>query len=220
MKIGWAIAWGVSVGVFLGAGAPVCVAAESSAIIVNLEEPSAGDVKTGISNLRGWAVAPTQIVRVELMLDGTHVFDVPFGAQRLDVCGIYDPVDYPGACQSGFSMAYNYSNLAAGTHEAAVRVVDVNGDWNTAARTFSVTRFPSSFIPDAGLIDLSDSFPALVSPNQFILGCLLVDGDYYDVQLVWDTKKQDWKTEIIANSNLDCPPQAAVHGSSWIEPAP
>ena len=58
-------------------------------MIVNLEEPSTDGFYTGISNLRGWAVAESGIASIEIDVDGTYAFDVPMGGMRGDVAKVY-----------------------------------------------------------------------------------------------------------------------------------
>ena len=50
---------------------------DPDALIVLLEEPSTGGIGSGVSNIRGWAVANTGIERIELFLDGVFLSDVP-----------------------------------------------------------------------------------------------------------------------------------------------
>ena len=75
----------------------------SETVIVNLEEPNADGVYTGITNLRGWAVAESGIAVIEVDVDGSYAFDVPMGGARGDVAKVYP--DFPDADTSGFSMA-------------------------------------------------------------------------------------------------------------------
>ena len=46
---------------------------------VALEEPVAGEIHTGVGNLRGWAVATDGISKVEIFIDGAYEFDAPYG---------------------------------------------------------------------------------------------------------------------------------------------
>ena len=75
----------------------------SETVIINLEEPNADGVYTGITNLRGWAVAESGIAVIEVDVDGSYAFDVPMGGARGDVAKVYP--DFPDADTSGFSMA-------------------------------------------------------------------------------------------------------------------
>jgi hypothetical protein len=104
-----------------------------------LEEPSNGSIYSGVSNVRGWAVSSVGVNRVELLVDGTLVTQIPSGGLRTDVGNAYP--NYPNSSQSGFSMAYNYSNLTAGAHFISVNVVDNQGSQKSAGASFNVARF-------------------------------------------------------------------------------
>lgn len=186
--------------------------------LIALEEPAAEDSATGISNLRGWAVSPWGVDRVELYIDDIYQFDIPSTGARLDVCRVYKPTDYPGSCFSGFSMAYNYSNLSSGWHTARVRVIDDFGDWNDTSADFEVTRFSRSFIPSADQLSLTYTFPVLLGQTEFAIACLWADGNFYDAFLTWDPAKQDWKTEFIRNVDAYCPPEAGTYEHYWFVP--
>ena len=45
---------------------------------VNLEEPKDAALYSGISNLRGWAVAESGIAAIEIDIDGTYAFNCPW----------------------------------------------------------------------------------------------------------------------------------------------
>ena len=92
----------------------VSVPALADSMVLTLEEPQAGGTYTGVSNLRGWAVAESGIDKIELDIDGVYAYDIPMGGSRGDVGSAYP--DFPNASQSGFSMAFNYKALAAGSH--------------------------------------------------------------------------------------------------------
>ena len=75
----------------------------SETVIVNLEEPNTHGFYTGISNLRGWAVAESGIAAIEIDVDGTYLFNVPMGGARGDVAKVYP--DFPDSDTSGFSLS-------------------------------------------------------------------------------------------------------------------
>ena len=57
---------------------------------VNLEEPQDASLYSGISNLRGWAVAESGIAAIEIDIDGIYAFNVPMGGARARIhecCG-------------------------------------------------------------------------------------------------------------------------------------
>ncbi len=82
---------------------------------IMLEEPVAGEIHGGVGNLRGWAVATDGIDKIEIMIDGVYAFDAPYGGARGDVGERFSG---GGQCEpeSGFSLAYAYSNLSPGSH--------------------------------------------------------------------------------------------------------
>ncbi|GIR69333.1 MAG: hypothetical protein CM15mP74_05840 [Halieaceae bacterium] len=106
---------------------------------------------TGISNLRGWAVAESGIGAIEIDIDGAYAFNVPMGGSRGDVANAYP--DFPNSDASGFSMAFNYKNLSAGNHVVTVRAISNDGNVATRSATITVSRFVSTYIQNADQVD-------------------------------------------------------------------
>lgn len=156
-------------------------------IIMALEEPANGSVYSGVSNIRGWTVAPVGIKHIELSIDGNFITNIPSGGQRSDVGSAYP--NYPDSNQSGFSMAFNYSNLTEGVHRITIKAVDNNDGIKSTEASFSVARFKSSFISDSSSISLS---AATVSYNgaSIIIENLLADNEHYNLRLDWRTATQ------------------------------
>ena len=124
-------------------------------IKVVIEEPTAGESYSGITNLRGWAVSPAGTGRYyfNVYIDGEFAFYMPTGGKREDVASVYS--GYPDSDQSGFSMAFNYKSLSPGTHEIRVRAYDNNDNYNDAVASFTTERFDSDFINDESKVNLS-----------------------------------------------------------------
>lgn len=202
------IQWGLIVAAVCGAAR----AAENSAIQLAIEEPASGSIYSGVGNLRGWAVAPVDIDRLELYVDGVFVTHVPSGGARADVAAQFP--SFPEAAQSGFSMAFNYSNQAAGAHTLRVRAIDINGDHRDASASYSVARFPDSFISDPNRMDASNA-QASFTPRTVVITGLLVDGVAYDLQLDWRTATQGFAITGIAAAGTGLPstPPGAVSAS-------
>ena len=59
---------------------------------IRLEEPVDGKVASGITNIRGWAIASQGIEVIEIFLDGQFAFEVPYGGERKDVESAYPDV--------------------------------------------------------------------------------------------------------------------------------
>jgi len=157
-------------------------------IRVKLEEPEANQTKTGVANLRGWAVGPAGISRVELFIDGKLELSIPYGGRRGDVARAFP--DFPDSDQSGYSQAFNYSNLPAGLHEFTARASAADGSFNEVSTTFTVIRFPSPFIKDPNQVSLSRAQAVIQGETLRLLG-VTVEGVSYDLDLQWRTATQN-----------------------------
>ena len=154
-------------------------------IELSLEEPTLGSVYSGVANIRGWAVGSEGINRVELYIDGQYENNIPVGGKRTDVGDTYPT--YPNSANSGFSMAFNYSEKAAGTHSIRVRVIDQDGDSKETTRTFIVVRFDNPYTHN--IVSLNDANVSGNNGKTIVIHGMTVDGESYDARL-------DWRTEI------------------------
>ena len=157
---------------------------------VLLEEPVSGSTYSGVGNLRGWAVATEGIERVEVWIDGVYAFDAPYGGARGDVGGAFP--DIQGSSDSGFSMAWNYSNMSIGDHTITARGYNQSGQYQDSSVDFSVTRFHKPFLGPDDVVDLSES-QCSVSASQISIGDAIMDGQIYDLLLEWRTAAQDFQ---------------------------
>ena len=157
---------------------------------LSLEEPVAGSVYSGVGNLRGWSVATVGIDRIEIWFDGVYAFDAPYGGARGDVGNIFPDID--NSSQSGFSLAWNYSNMAPGEHVITARAYNQNGQFTESSSTFTVTRFHKPFLGAGDQVDLSEA-QCSVSDSQISLGDAVMDGKVYDILLDWRTAAQDFQ---------------------------
>lgn len=177
-------------------GAVAISSAWAGDIVLSLEEPTANSTYTGVANIRGWAVGSAGIQRVELYVDGTLKTSIPVGGRRSDVGSSYPT--YPNSSDSGFSMAYNYSNLNAGQHSIRVRAVDSEGASKDASATFNATRFDNSYISNPSSINLN---AATVSHDSqsIVINNIAADGKTYDIRLDWRTAIQNYAiTQIVS----------------------
>jgi hypothetical protein len=147
--------------------ATVSVATIAETIILNLEEPLDGGAYTGITNLRGWAVAESGIAAIEIDVDGNYAFDVPMGGARGDVAKAYP--DFPDAESSGFSMAFNYKGLAPGEYVFTARAISNDGGISTQSATVKVDRFLSPYIGERAQVDTSAVSEVLFDDASFTL---------------------------------------------------
>ncbi len=128
---------------------------QSEGIVLNFEEPVIGNGYASISNIRGWAVSPHGMDRIELYMDGELFGNIPMGGTRYDVSLRYPSEQFPGSRESGFAMAYNYANLAAGEHTFSVRAYDKSGYVAEASSTFDVSSFNTSYLKGENLLNVA-----------------------------------------------------------------
>ena len=157
---------------------------------VTLEEPVPGNTYTGIRNLRGWAIASSGIDRIEVFIDGIYQFDTPYGGIRTDVGNIFPEVN--DSSNSGFSLAYGYSNLSRGTHTITARAVSKDGSVKESSSAFTVTKFHKPFIGPSDTVNLTGS-SCQVSGDRMSVIDALIDGRRYDLDLQWRTAAQDFE---------------------------
>ena len=157
---------------------------------VTLEEPVKGQVHTGVGNLRGWAVASEGITKVEILVDGVLAFEAPYGGERGDVGGAFP--DVAGSSESGFSLAYNYSSLSAGSHTITAVAHNALGETKKSAARFEVVRFDSAFISDPNAVTLNNA-SCTVSSDEISLVDALVEGSVHDLRLKWRTAEQGFE---------------------------
>lgn len=163
-------------------------------LIVYLEEPINAGTASGVSNIRGWAVSRRPIQRIDLYIDGTLTYTLPYGGSRPDV-GVAFPA-YPGSANSGFSMAYAYGVLSAGSHTFLARAVDDAGNVRDSVATFTVVRLPSSFISNPAEVILLGGSTTIVDGNTLRLANVRVQGVNYTLTLRWNTATQGF--ELVA----------------------
>lgn len=164
--------------------------APSKTLRIALEEPVVGEIHTGVGNLRGWAVGDAGIDKVEIWIDDVYAFDLPYGGSRGDVGAAFP--DVAGSGESGFSMAYAYSNLAAGEHTAKAIAYATDGSVGESSVSFSVVKFEENFIADLNAVDLSNA-SCSVSGDEVSLVDAVVSGDPLDMLLKWRRAEQGFE---------------------------
>lgn len=162
-------------------------AAVDTNIQLLIEEPAAAGVYSGIGNIRGWAVAPNAIERVDLFIDDKFRGTIPSGGTRRDVGNAFPSL--PDSDQSGFSMAFNFSRLGTASHTIRVIAYDVKGNHNEANATFSVVSLANSFVADPDAISLNGA-GATIDGESLRLDNFSAEGDKYDAELVWNSARQ------------------------------
>ena len=159
-----------------------------------LESPAESDTYSGVSTLRGWAVAEEGISKVDIYINGAFFQSAPYGGARGDVGGIFPEID--NSDKSGFALAYNFSLLKVGRHTIKVEAVTTEDRVLSRTAQFQVTRFPASFLPAEQSPDLSEASCVISEQTVHILDTL-VDGSVYDVSLQWRTADQGFQIQEI-----------------------
>lgn len=169
-------------------------AVSTATLQVILESPAAGDTYSGVSTLRGWAVAYEGISKVDIYIDGNFFQSAPYGGKRGDVGSIFPEIN--DSDESGFALAYNFSGLSAGTHTIKVEAVTTQGRVLSRTSQFQVTKFPAPFLPADQSPDLRGASCVINDQTVHILDTL-VDGSVYDVSLEWRTADQGFQIQEI-----------------------
>ena len=165
---------------------------------IMLEEPVAGEIHSGVGNLRGWAVSTDGIDKIEIIIDGVYAFDAPYGGARGDVGGAFPEVINGG--QSGFSLAYAYSNLSPGNHTISAVAHTREGDTQTSSATFETVRFKQAFISGPDAVNLTQT-SCTVTGDEISASNALIGGNRYDMVLNWRTAEQGFEIIKVVEDN-------------------
>ncbi len=174
-----------------GLATPDNPAASDAVFRLSLEEPIDGQTHTGVSNLRGWAVASSGVTKIEILVDGAYVFDAPYGGSRPDVGGAFPDIDRSSS--SGYSLAYNYSVLTAGEHTITAIAHSEMGEAKRQTNRLTVVKFPSAdFISDPNAVDL-DTASCSFRDDEIVVIDSLIEDSLYDLTLKWRKAEQGFE---------------------------
>ncbi|MCP5420468.1 MAG: hypothetical protein H6970_01150 [Gammaproteobacteria bacterium] len=189
-------AWrGLIIGLTLVLTGAAFAASEDISFVV--EEPKNDDTYSGVANIRGWAVSPLGMSHVELYVDGVFNTNIPLGGRRADVESEFPNI--PDAGESGFSMAFNYSELTQGAHTLSIRAVESTGASRETTVNFEVARLDNPYVQDESSVNL-DGAICTISGDRVLLDNVSVEGKTYDLDLGWRAESQDFAVEAIAES--------------------
>jgi hypothetical protein len=158
-------------------------------ILIQLEEPADNSIVTGVGNLRGWAIGPEGVDRVQYYIDGMLKKVIPYGGSRPDV-EIAHP-GYPDAPFWGFAASYAYGLQTPGTHTITVRAIAASGNYNEVTNTFDVTAFHKGYFPNPEDMDISSS-SCSQNGTSILLNNTKMEGTPYDVKLEWQVPSQQF----------------------------
>lgn len=173
----------------LAANAPAATSEEKVFRVV-LEEPVDGEIHSGVGNLRGWAVASDGIEKIEIYIDGGFALEAPYGGERSDVGAVFP--DVPNSSDSGFSLAFTYSNLSAGSHVIEAVAYTTGGVTERSSSAFEVVKFSENFISDPNAVNL-DNAECITSGDELTISNALVAGQTYQLKLDWRRAEQGFE---------------------------
>lgn len=161
---------------------------------IMLEQPSFRAELGQISEIRGWALHPSEEVDVvEFYIDGQFFSSVPVGGERQDVYNAY-----PNAVKSfnsGYAQTVNFKSLAEGHHYLEIVAYTVQGSYNILESEFCVDGFTGEFITDASVVNLKTIERFHKAQNAMILEGMEVDGYLYNVEIIWNNATQGFVIE-------------------------
>ena len=162
---------------------------------IALEEPSRSEIRTGMGNLRGWAISSDKIEKVEILIDGAYAFDAPYGGSRQDVGEAFP--DIPYSSSSGFSTAYNFSGLSVGQHTVTAVAHNENGMTKQSSVSFEVIKVTPNFGRGNTTMNLDQASCSLVSDKIMITK--RESTEFYDLEMMW---RAEQGYAIVASNNV------------------
>lgn len=134
-----------------------------------VDSPDPARSHSGVVLVKGWALDPNQISKIELWVDGEYQHNAIMFLPRIDIVEAYP--DWPGihGARPGFVTGFLASRFQNGTHDLEVRVYNSNNEMHVVgARTITIDNtinqspFGSLDIPDGrGVYNVSGAFPVI-----------------------------------------------------------
>ena len=162
---------------------------DAEPILLHVEEPAAGEAKSGISTVRGWVVSKRPLESLALYLDGVYKGNLDHSGPRKDVQRAHP--DYPDSDRSGFAFAQAFGGMEAGNHRYRFVATDVDGNQAVEEVGFKVVRFETGYLKDENAVSLDDAV-LHGQGNEIIINGLEHDGTSYRVRLKWSRGAQNF----------------------------
>lgn len=166
-------------------------------LLIKLETPNYNSSIGQIGQIRGWSTHPTQpVLFVEIYIDGELWSEVPVGGQRIDVYDAYP--NYVNSDYSGWAQTINYKDFDEGEHDLEVRAYTTLNRYNSVTGRFCVEKVPGgNFISDPDIIDFRSLDLIHMAQNAILLQKIEIDGEFYNMELHWDTATQGFIIEQV-----------------------
>lgn len=108
-----------------------------------IDEPSEGQVVTGNSvKVRGWAIAPSGIKKVNIYLNGVLKGSVVPSNSRTDIKNVFP--NYPNAGTSGYELLVDVTNIAAGNNVIRAEQVGNDNTISNVERTINIGKLSTT----------------------------------------------------------------------------
>lgn len=148
--------------------APILFAQQT--LIGSVDSPDPSLTHSGMVLVRGWALDPHQITKIELWIDDQYQhIDAVLSLPRIDVVEAFP--DWPGIhnARPGFTTGFTASRFPDGAHTLEVRVYTSDGNVQSLGRrtininnSINQSPFGALDIPDGyGVYNVSGAFPVL-----------------------------------------------------------
>src|SRR5690349_6371470 len=149
--------------------APILFAQAPFDFVGVVESPDPARIQSGMVLVKGWALDPNQISKIELWVDDQFIHKLVNFLPRIDVEQSYP--DWPGihTARPGFTTGFLASRFPDGVHTVELRATAQNGDVHAfGRRTITINNsinqspFGALDIPDArGITNVSGAFPVV-----------------------------------------------------------
>ena len=166
---------------------------------VAIEAPADGGVVSGVSVVRGWAIASSGIGKVEMFVNGRHHSDIPIGGKRIDIKDAYPAVT--DSLRSGFSSpAFNFNSLGAGEHTISIRASSLNGYQLIEESAFRVEPLSIETIQEGGYPSLEAATVAVSGEQELtVSGIELQGGRLRNARLQWSQAVQGFEIASVTS---------------------
>ena len=166
---------------------------------VAIEAPADGGVVSGVSVVRGWAIASSGIDIVEMFVNGRYHSDIPIGGKRIDIKDAHPAVT--DSARSGFSSpAFNFNSLGSGEHTISIRATSLHGYMLVRQTTFRVEPLSIETIQEGEYPSLEAASVAVSGQQELtISGIELQGGRMRNARLQWSPAIQGFEVASVTS---------------------
>lgn len=161
---------------------------------MNLETPNISKYYNDIF-VKGWAVNPSKVTKIDVLLDGKVIGQATYGAYRPDVNRVYP--GYPSGNNSGFTYTIKKDLMANGNHTVTVIAYGKDGTKQQKSKSFAYEKLDNK-------IKIENPVSDYTSNNQDIAvkGYALIPSGTTKIDVVLDNTKIGEASINISRSDL------------------